>query len=339
MQQQQVRYSQRLAEVAYRKKFSELSQVRAAVTDYIEGLRATSQYQAGRGKCAEDKDHTLEVLSFQPPAADSPPIILIGGMGPLAGAVGFNLACEYFGTRREIVLYQACSIPSRMTAMVEPNRRIDGLPIQRYLVEGVSEAIAQAKKTLQSKSAKIMVMLMCNAVHYYLPLVKADLQKRYPKLASELEYISLVEAAIAEMEKSKLHKPLLLGTSATRMGEVYSAPLDKRGIKCKELSEGEQKILMSAIYQGVKAFDREYTCSKGEKLLNLLDNKLNSKNLDIDCAIAGCTEVPILLDWLQDKNKIDDAVRGWLAQVKVINPVISAFRWIGDREEALLSVK
>ncbi len=324
------------------KKFSELSQVRAAVADYIKGLRATSQYQAGRGKCAEDRDHPVEVLYFQPPAAYGPPIILIGGMGPLAGAVGFDLVCEYFGTRREVVLYQACSIPSRMTVMLEPNRMIHGLPIQRYLVEGVSEAIVQAKEYLQSKPAKIMIILMCNAVHYYLPMVKADLQKRYPKVASSLEYISMVEAVMAEMEKRKLNKPLLLGTSATRMGRVYSAPLEKRGIKCKELSEGEQEILMSAIYQGVKAFDKEYACRKGEELLNLLRDKCNSTIQteigDIDCAIAGCTEVPILLDWLQEKSKIN-AVGGWLTQVKVINPVRSAFRWIRDREEALLNGK
>ena len=343
MQQQQIPCSQRFAEVASVKRFSELSEVRAAVADYILGLRVTSLLTGGGGRCAEDRDHPIEVLSFQPPAASGPPIILIGGMGPLAGAVGFERAIEYFGTRREIVLYQACWIPNRMTAMLEPNRTIDGLPIQRYLVEGVSSAIAQAKEYLQTGSANILIMLMCNAVHYYLPLVKADLQKRYPKLASSVEYISLVEAVMAEMEKSQLNKPLLLGTSATRMGGVYSAPLKKRGINCKELSEGEQEILMSAIYQGVKAFEQEYACMKVEELFNLLYSKFNStiqpESLDIDCAIAGCTEVPILLDWLHEKSQIDDAVRGWFAQVKVINPVISAFKWISAREEAFLTVK
>lgn len=333
--QQQVGNTRRFAEVASVQKFSELSQVRAAVADYINALRATSLVPGVGGKCAEDQDHPIEVLCFQPPAASGPPIILIGGMGPLAGAVAFDLAIEYFGTRREIVLYQACWIPSRMTAMLEPNRTIDGLPIQRYLVEGVSEAIAQAKEYLQNQPEKIAIALMCNAVHYYLPQVKADLQKRYPNVASSLEYISLVEAAIAEIEKSQLKKPLILGTSATRMGGVYSEPLEKRGIKCKDLSEGEQELLMSAIYQGVKAFDKDYACQKVEELLKLLyqsnSSTIPTEILEIDCAIAGCTEVPILLDWLQEKSQIDDAVRGWLAQVKVINPVLSAFRWISDR--------
>ena len=337
MQQQQLENIQGLAKVASWKKFSELFQVRAAMNEYINCLRSTSVLLGGRGKCVEDQDYPIEVFSFQPVTDLNPPIILIGGMGPLAGAVGFDLACEYFGTRREIVLYQACSIPSRMTVMLEPNQMVHGLPLQRYLVEQVSEAIIQSKEYLQNKPANMMIILMCNAVHYYLSLVKADLEKRYPKVASELQYISLVSAVMAEMEQRKLNHPLLLETSATKMGRVYSAPMEKRRIKCKQLSEGEQEILMSAIYQGVKAFDKEYAVSKGEELFNLLlRNKCNStrqtKIGDIDCVITGCTEVPILLDWLQKKSKIN-AVRGWLTQVKVINPVISAFNWISNQEE------
>jgi len=341
IQQQQVFSLQWFSEVASWKRFSQLSQVRSGVVNYINNLKTTSLLTGSEGKSAEDQDYPIEVLSFQPPTASDCPILLIGGMGPLAGAVGFDLACEYFGTRREIVLYQACSIPSRMTVMLEPNRMINGLPIQKYLVKQVSNAIVQAKQYLQSKQTNIIIVLMCNAVHYYLPLVKADLQKRYPKVASELQYISLVSAVMTEMKKRKLNKPLLLGTSATKLDRLYSGPLEKRGIKFQELSEGEQEILMSAIYWGVKAFDKEYACRKGEELLNLLKEKFNSTIQteigDIDCVIAGCTEVPILLDWLKEKSQIN-AVQSWLTQVKVINPLRSACKWIRDQnqEEAFL---
>ena len=331
MQHQQIENTQGFARVASWKRFSLVDRVRAGVAKYIDRLRATSLLPGGGRKYVEDQDYPTEVLSFQPPAADGFPIILIGGMGPLAGAVGFDTACEYFGTGREILLYQACSIPSRMTAMVEPNRMIQGLPIQRYLIEGVSEAILQAKEYLQSKSANITILLMCNAVHYYLPLVKADLEKRYPQVASDLQYVSLVSAVMAEMEKRKLKKPLLLGTSATKMGRVYTDPLEKQGIKCQELSEGEQEILMSTIYQGVKAFDQEYAIRKGEELFNLLRYKYSSTvEIDVDCAIAGCTEIPILLDWLQEKSQ-NRLLQDWLAQLKVINPVISALKWISNQ--------
>ena len=196
MQQQQIGNTQESPRVVSWKRFSLVDKARAGVAEYIDRLRVTSVLPGGERKYAEDQDYPTEVLSFQPQGSDGFPIILIGGMGPLAGAVGFDTACEYFGTGREILLYQACSIPSRMTAMVEPNRMIQGLPIQRYLIEGVSEAILQAKEYLQSKSGNIRILLMCNAVHYYLPLVKADLEKRYPEVASDLQYVSLVLSLI-----------------------------------------------------------------------------------------------------------------------------------------------
>ena len=86
MQQQQLENIQGLAKVASWKKFSELFQVRAAMNEYINCLRSTSVLLGGRGKCVEDQDYPIEVFSFQPVTDLNPPIILIGGMGPLAGA-------------------------------------------------------------------------------------------------------------------------------------------------------------------------------------------------------------------------------------------------------------
>jgi len=123
------------------------------------------------------------------------------------------------------------------------------------------------------------------------------------------------------------------------MGKVYSAPLDKRGIKYQQLSEAAQEILMSIIYQGVKAFDQNYACLKGEELFHLLlnsdlalvrnEDKSHSNvprnNLNIDCVIAGCTEIPVLLDWLQAQSQ-SSSIQHFLTQVQVINPVLSAFQ-------------
>ncbi|NER99132.1 MAG: aspartate/glutamate racemase family protein [Symploca sp. SIO1B1] len=338
MGQQQLLYSRQLNKTVSWKKFSELPLIYSAIADYIEQLKLTAQYQAVRGRCVEDQDHPIEVWSFLPPSPSQRPIVLMGGMGPFAGIVGLDLACQYFGNKREIVLYQACSIPSRMTVMQAPHRLIDGFPLNQYLVQQVSRAIAQATEYLQSDAADIIIILLCNAVHYFLPQIKADLQKSYPKVAASVQYISLIEAVIANLEKQKLHQPLLLGTSATKIGKVYSAPLNKHGIKYQQLSEVAQEILMNIIYQGVKAFDQNYACLKGEELFHLLLNSdlamagnfsLPRNNLHIDCVIAGCTEIPVLLDWLLAQSQ-SSSIQSFLTQVKVINPVLSAFQEISS---------
>ncbi len=52
--------------------------------------------------------------------------------------------------------------------------------------------------------------------------------------------------------------------------------------------------------------------------------------LGIDSAIAGCTEIPIFLDWLQAKIACSNSNSSWfsaqefLAQVEVLDPVCLA---------------
>ncbi|MGK7926525.1 MAG: aspartate/glutamate racemase family protein [Spirulina sp.] len=322
-------------------QLSEETRVREAVANYIDRLRIISQSYSDWGRYPEDGDYPIEVFSYQPPFPSQPPLILMGGMGPLAGAMGFDLACEYFGDRREILLYQACSIPNRMTVMAEPHRKIQGIPLHRHLVEGLSDAIARAREYLSGNSSHCLVILLCNAVHYFLPQIQANLQKRYPTVAESLQYITLMEAVAATLERNQLHKPLLLATSATLRGKIYVNPLKQRGIEYQQLSERPQEMLMDAIYRGVKAFDRDYAYRKVEELFRLLlaipsdssrnKNEFDSPNLlAIDSLIAGCTEVPILLDWLQAQTQCS-AIQHFLDRIKVINPVLSAFEEIASR--------
>ena len=144
---------------------------------------------------------------------------------------------------------------------------------------------------------------------------------------------------IVYMQKKSNAGPVLAMMSLIAVGRssavvVFAGIVDgfskERGIEYQELSEVAREILMSAIYQGVKAFDKDYACLQGEELFELLSN--TSWNSAFDCVIAGCTEIPILLDWLQVSSQIS-SIQRFLTKVVVINPVISAFRWISNGEE------
>ena len=52
-----------------------------------------------------------------PPNPTHPPLLIVGGMGPLAGAQAFEAALQEFGDTREIVLLQLCSVPDRTDAL------------------------------------------------------------------------------------------------------------------------------------------------------------------------------------------------------------------------------
>lgn len=315
-------------------RFTENPLARTAISDYMDRLQLIAKLQRNSGNFPDDCHFPTDIFSYHPPYPSQPPLILIGGMGPLAGARGFDLACQYFSDRLEILLYQACSIPNRLEAMNHPNRVIRGLPLQRYVVEGVSEAIAQSHEYLGCKLSNCTVILLCNAVHYFWPQIQANIRKKYPALAKSLQYISLVEATAERLKKENLHKPLLLATSATLKGKVYRNALKQRSIECQKLSERAQNILMDAIYRGVKAFDLDYTCRQVEALFRGLlavpENKCvlpSPLPINPDCIIAGCTEVPILLDWVRKQTKCVE-IQQFLNAIPIIDPVLSAFEEI-----------
>ncbi len=319
------------AEVNAWHRFTDNSLVRAEISDYINRLKFTAQLQTRGGSCPDDGDFSIDVFSYHPPFASQPPLILIGGMGPLAGARGCELACEYFADCREVVLYQACSIPNRVEAMNRPDRIIQGLPLQQYLVEAVSHAIAQSYEYLSGNLSRCTVILLCNAVHYFLPQIQANVCKKHSAIAQSLQYISLVEAVASQLKRKNLHKPLLLATSATLKGRVYHNALEQWGIECQQLSAFAQNMLMNAIYRGVKAFDRDYTCRQVEELfrglLAIPENKgvLHSDvSINCDCIIAGCTEVPILLNWVREQTKYAE-IQQFLNRIHIVDPVLSAF--------------
>ncbi|NEQ12276.1 MAG: hypothetical protein F6K37_42525, partial [Moorea sp. SIO4E2] len=155
----------------------------------------------------------------------------------------------------------------------------------------------------------------CNAAHYFLPQAWQRLFQNHPQIAIKLQWISLIESVVEHLRDGDWRRPLLLCTSATRWGKVYAHPLQANGIDLIEPRDALHLTLMDCIYQGVKASNRDLTCLLGERFFVEL---LNTQP-DPDCIIAGCSEIPCLLEWLQGKTT--GAVGEFLSALDVINPV------------------
>jgi hypothetical protein len=69
-----------------------------------------------------DQDQPEEVFCLFPARPDRPPLAIVGGMGPLAGALAFRQACTRIQNSRAVVLYQACSVPDRSTVILSEGR-------------------------------------------------------------------------------------------------------------------------------------------------------------------------------------------------------------------------
>jgi aspartate racemase len=294
--------------------FATAQEAIAAIGSFQQRLNAIAQAQKQRGELVIDQIYPTEVIAIRPRRTQAPPLILLGGMGHLAGLGGFEQACKRFQNTREIVLFQACSLHNR-TSVIEHETCQSANSSEQQFVTMFAAAVVKAMEYVRSSEKTIHIMVLCNTAHYFLPKVRQQLKYHHPQVFIRLQWFSLVESVVDYLQWQNLGQPLILCTNGTKQGRVYSHPLERAGIAYTELNDTLQSILMDGIYQGVKAFERDFACQAGEKLFR----KFLKTDSKIDCIIAGCSEVPYLLDWL--KLTASDSVQQFLSSVEIIDPV------------------
>src|SRR6185436_12140845 len=128
-----------------------------AIHASMQRLSASAAERRLRGEEVCDQDFPVELFALRPARTTLPPLVLLGGMGPLAGAEGFVRACAMFGDRREIVLLQACSVPDRTQAVLADEHA----PV----VHALETALREAVRHVSSTRRPIDVIVLCNAAH------------------------------------------------------------------------------------------------------------------------------------------------------------------------------
>ncbi|NEQ85236.1 MAG: aspartate/glutamate racemase family protein [Moorea sp. SIO2I5] len=299
--------------------FETAQQAITALPAYRRRLADIAKVHNSLGEVITDQDYPTEVMVLRPRHTKAPPLLLIGGMGPIPGVAGFEQACYMFQNTREIVLLQACAVPNRTTVMAE-KRQAGSKTSRKTLAE--EELVAMLEMAIRvgvaqcyTRHTPYPVIVLCNAAHYFLPQAWQRLLLNHPQMAIKLQWISLIESVVKHLTNGHWRRPLLLCTSATRWGQVYAHPLQANGIDLIEPSDPLQSTLMDCIYQGVKASNRDLTCELGEHFFV----ELLKTQPDPDCIIAGCSEIPCLLEWLQGTST--GAVGQFLSALQVINPV------------------
>ena len=293
-----------------------------AMHAYVRRLSVTASRRRLRGEDVCDQGLPVELFALRPPRTAVPPLVLLGGMGPLAGANGFARACAVFGESREIVLLQACSIPDRTGAVLADARsRGATSPEHVAVVDALDAALHEAVGHVTSPSRAIDVIALCNAAHAFLPEVFERMANRHVRL------ISLAECVVDALAR-RAGAALILSTVGTRVARVFTRRLDEEGLRYVEPSDAIQEELMRAIYAGVKALDWKTAAAAGEAVLT----ELLAANPDVDCIVAGCTEIPEILELLKRSGSGDLKKR--LADIEVLDPVELALQAVAGNGRA-----
>ena len=266
-----------------------------AIHASIRRLSACAAERRRRGAEVRDQDFPVELFALRPRRTTLPPLVLLGGMGPLAGARGFARACSIFGESREIVLFQACSVPDRTQAVLADLRSPGGIsPEHMAVVEALEGALREAIRHVTSARNPIDVIILCNAAHAFLPRIGSG----------DVRLISLVECVVDALAPRRSRPALILSSLGTRVSRIFTRRLDEEGIAWIEPSERIQETLMRAIYDGLKSLDYETASAAGEEVFD----QLLAARADIGCVVAACTEIPPILELLEKRHAAIDVL-------------------------------
>ena len=285
-----------------------------AIANYQEALREAASRRRSNGQTVTDQDQPEEVFCLSPAWSKLPPLAIVGGMGPLAGALAFGKACARFKDSRAVVLYQACSMPDR--SMVILGQGAPNTISSREMALRLAGAVRLASDLAAPLGEPARCIIACNSAHCFWQMVKDDLRQT----AARPQMISLVDSSVQALISQSPTRTLLLTTEGARVGNVFSTPLRDAGVAFDELSPALSRTLMKTVYEGVKALDERRTVELGNELFEAI---LQSGQT-YDCLLAGCTELPLTIDLL--KRKGSQAVAAFLWRVRVVDPLEEAFR-------------
>ncbi|MGA3009072.1 MAG: aspartate/glutamate racemase family protein [Terracidiphilus sp.] len=295
-------------------RFQHYEEAIQTMAGYQAALCADAFLRRSNGLTVTDQDQPDEVFCLFPDLPNRAPLAIIGGMGPLAGALAFRQACMRFQDSRSIVLFQACSMPDRSTVILGEGSPDTALchEVAFKLAGGVRLALTLAAPAGQPASC----ILACNSAHYFWQLVVNELGN----LAEQVKMISLVESSVDALRSLSCRKALLLTTEGAQTGKVFSAPCCDSGIAFDEPSPALNHLLMRTVFEGIKSMDERRAVEIGNELFETI---MRSEQ-DYDCVLAGCTELPLTIDLLKLKGSPE--VAAFLSRVKIVNPIEEALR-------------
>ncbi len=290
---------------------------------YMPGLHAFAEaFELEHGRKPCDQDFPVELIRLVPPAPVHAPLLIMGGMGPLAGAQAMQEAITRFGDSREIVLLQLCCVPDRTRALNENQLSGGRSNLHEQVVQAMSAGLVDAEGELETHHmGKAHLVVACNTAHNFAPEA-FDRYLMQRGQHAQLQMHSMVECvirALADPEREADTTIVILGTDGTLKTRLYFDPLQAQDLNCAVPPPDAQQTLMRSIYDGVKAFNEAMVLEHGQSLFRQLAQAGLVAPGQPFVVLAACTEVPEIVRLLKIRGAPD--VQALLAQATVADPM------------------
>jgi len=198
---------------------------------------------------------------------------ILGGLGPEATAELFLRIIRATPAKRDqdhlpIIIFNNPQIPDRTAAIL-------------YGGESPLIELIKTAQRLERAGADFIIM-PCNTAHYYYDELKSSVK---------IPFLNMIELTVKRVLNVYPNVKLvgLMATTGTVKTGLYQKYFENYGVKVIVPSDEEQHIVMSGIYDGVKAGD----LNLGRRLLLDVANKLIANGAEL--IILGCTEISIVI--------------------------------------------
>lgn len=196
---------------------------------------------------------------------------IIGGMGPGATALLFQKIIDHTDAKTDaehihIVIDNRPSIPDRTSAIIKGENTPAG-----YIVE--------SGKKLIEYGAEILA-IPCNTSHYFYSYIQNQL---------DIPIIHMLEETAKVCKECGFSKVGVLATTGTKNTKIYDKALEKVDIEAVYPDDDDQKLLMSIIYDYVKAGKNADSNLYKEAIHKMVYQ-------GAEAFILGCTELPMVFN-------------------------------------------
>ena len=201
---------------------------------------------------------------------------IIGGMGPLAT---YDLAEKILDNT--VASCDQDNIP----VLIDCNTRIADRTAA--ILHGGADPRPEMKKSakrLEEAGADVLI-IACNTAHYFYDSVCEDIS---------IPVLHMPRLTAQRLLDMGVKKAGVLATDGTCESGVYGNALEEEGIEPVYPSEEKQKIIMSLIYDHVKAGIMDFSDLDIDGVLAEMQEK------GAEALILGCTELPMAFDIIGD---------------------------------------
>jgi aspartate racemase len=287
--------------------FNNSEEIMRYLDAYIDRLHQEADQLKKSHQSLADQCFSSGVLTYIPLGGGCHThILLLGGMGPLAGAHGMKACLEFLKDEYSITLFQACFVPKR-----------DSLnDIAASLFKALDLAVSQCP---QHKSIELIVL--CNSAHPYMEMALKYFYTHSSHKERKIRFHSLKASVEKTSERFGKLKCIALQTSFAAQMSVYG---DSRHIyslhMIPSLSQYQKQLTLAI--EGVKSFD------KNSMLLNAIKVFQALRDYGATRLLMGCTEIPIIVDSLKQKAPYD--IQEYLGSTTLFDPLILTLETLTD---------